>query len=71
MVTMIMDSLELICVGKWCVYAWRPIKSVWITCRPFDKNKKIQKTKGSKYICRNQLNKVCFQHDMFTRIIKI
>ena len=35
------------------------------------KIKKIQKTKGSKYICRNQLNKVCFQHDMFTRIIKI
>ena len=37
-------------------------------CRPFTKNKeKIQKFKetgDTKYICRNELDKACFQHDM-------
>ena len=37
-------------------------------CGPFTKNKKrIQKFKqtgDSRYICRNELDKACFQHDM-------
>ena len=38
------------------------------TCGPFTKNKeriqKIKETGNTKYICRNQLDKACFQHDM-------
>ena len=38
------------------------------TCGPFTKNKeriqKIKETRNTKYICRNQLDKACFQHDM-------
>ena len=37
-------------------------------CRPFTKNKKrIQKFKepgDSRYICQNELDKTCFQHNM-------
>ena len=35
---------------------------------PFTKSKeriqKLNKTGGSRYICRNELDKACFQHDM-------
>ena len=37
-------------------------------CRPFTKNKeriqKFKETRGANYISKNELNKVCFQHDM-------
>ena len=37
-------------------------------CRPFTKNKeriqKFKETGDSQYICQNELDKVCFQHDM-------
>ena len=37
-------------------------------CRPFTKNKerirKFKETGDTKYIYRNELDKVCFQHDM-------
>ena len=37
-------------------------------CGPFTKNKerieKFKKTGDTKYICRNELDKVCFQRDM-------
>ena len=38
------------------------------TCRPFTRNKeriqKFKETGYSRYIYRNELDKVCFQHDM-------
>ena len=38
------------------------------TCGPFTKSKEriqeIKETGNTKYICRNQLDKACFQHDM-------
>ena len=37
-------------------------------CQPFTKNKertqKFKETGDTKYTCRNELNKACFQHDM-------
>ena len=37
-------------------------------CEPFTKNKertqKFKETGDTKYTCRNELNKACFQHDM-------
>ena len=37
-------------------------------CGPFPKNKeriqKFKQTGDSRYICRNELDKACFQHDM-------
>ena len=37
-------------------------------CGPFTKNKeriqKFKETGGSRYICKNELDKACFQHDM-------
>ena len=38
------------------------------TCAPFTKNKeriqKFKETGDTKYICRNELDKACFQHGM-------
>ena len=47
-------------------------------CEPCTKHKvriqKFRKTGNSKYICQNELDKVCFQHDMaygyFKKFIK-
>ena len=37
-------------------------------CRPFTKNKeriqKFKETVDTNYICKNELDKACFQHDM-------
>ena len=37
-------------------------------CQPFTENKertqKFKETGDTKYTCRNELNKACFQHDM-------
>ena len=37
-------------------------------CGPFTKNKeriqKLKKTGDTSYICKNELDKACFQHDM-------
>ena len=45
------------------------------TCRPFTKNKeRIQKSKETghtRYIYKNELDKVCFQHDMAYGNLKI
>ena len=43
-------------------------------CGPYTKNKeriwKIKETWDSKYICRNELDKACFQHNMDYRDFK-
>ena len=40
----------------------------YCACGPFTKNKeriqKFKETGDSRYICRNELDKACFQHDM-------
>ena len=44
-------------------------------CGPFTKNKeriqKFKETGDSWYIYQNELDKVCFQHDMLIEILKI
>ena len=44
------------------------------TCGPFNKNKEIKKTKkktgDTKHIYKNEIDKVCFQHDMAYRDFK-
>ena len=44
-------------------------------CRPFTKNKeriqKFKETRDSRYIYQNELDKVCFQHNMTEEILKI
>ena len=41
---------------------------IYSACGPFSKNKermqKFKETRDSRYICRNELDKSCFQHDM-------
>ena len=45
-----------------------PIVGTYSACGPFTKNKqriqKFMKTGDARYIYRNKLDKVCFQHDM-------
>ena len=40
----------------------------YCACGPFTKNKeriqKFKETGDSRYVCRNELDKACFQHDM-------
>ena len=44
-------------------------------CRPFTKNKertrKFKETRDLRYIYRNELDKVCFQHEMLIENLKI
>ena len=51
--------------------AWNAFKKLGFTysaCGPFTKNKKrienFMQTGNTDFICRNELNKACFQHDM-------
>ena len=41
---------------------------VYVACGPFTKNKeriqKFKETGDTSYICKNELDKACFQHDM-------
>ena len=38
---------------------------IYSACGLFTKNKgRIQKFKDTRYICKNELDKACFQHDM-------
>ena len=43
-------------------------------CGPYIKNKeriqKLKETRDSKYICKNELDKACFQHDIAYRDFK-
>ena len=42
-------------------------------CSPFTKKKerkKIKETEDSRYICQNELDKGCFQHDMANGDVK-
>ena len=44
-------------------------------CGPFTKNKeripKFKEAGDTSYICKNQFDKACFQHDMVMEILKI
>ena len=46
----------------------KQLQFTYSACGPFTKNKqriqKFKETGDEKYICRNELNKACFQHDM-------
>ena len=46
----------------------RQLEFTYSACGPFTKNKeqikKFKETGDSRYICQNELDKVCFQHDM-------
>ena len=50
------------------IHLKQPGFTAYSACRPFTKNKKriqrFMKTGNTNYIYRNELDKVCFQHDM-------
>ena len=54
-------------LGNLCQKAFKTT-IIYIACGPFTKNKermkKFQERGDSRYICRNELDKACFQHDM-------
>ena len=62
--------------GEKCVpemhLKWR--EPTYSACGPFTKNKeriqKFKETGDSGYICKNELHKACFQHDMADRDFK-
>ena len=53
----------------------RQSEFIYSTCGSFTKNKEkiktFKETGDSRYICQNELDKACFQHDMAKTLLKI
>ena len=64
-------NCEYVFTGRWYIYARDAYKQPGFTysaCGTFSKNKerieKFMQTVHTNFICKNELDKACFQHDM-------